>query len=184
MAYGVMGALLVSALALAVGPAIGTMDALGRSSTDVQLTLTTTRDAFDGFAVSLVEARLSAQRAATTARSTASTAKQLAGAMGINIFGARPLLSIATGFERQSTDLESLATELDSLAVALQRDERDVAALSAQLGVLRDRAASIGATSRPAVPIAPILYAFLLWLGLQALGTFAAGTALWMREAD
>lgn len=183
MAYGILGALLVSALALAAGPAMGTVDALARSSADVQLTLTATRDAFDGFGLSLVEARLSAQRAATTARTTAATAKQLADAMGINIFGARPLLSIATGFERQSTDLEALATELDALALALQRDERDVKVLRDQLGVLSDRAAWIGSTSPPAVPVAPILYALLLWMGLQSVGAFWAGTALWRTEA-
>jgi hypothetical protein len=184
MAYGIFGALIVSALAVAAAPASATLDALARSSADVQLTLTATRDAFEGFGVSLVEARLSAQRAATTARSTAATAKQLADAMGLSVFGVRPLLPLAAGFERQSTDLEALATELDALAVALQRDERDVRTLTERVGVLSERAGWLAATSPPAVPIAAILYALLLWMGLQSAGAFWAGAALWRTEAD
>lgn len=182
MAYGIAGALLMLVLSLAVAPAMGTIDALARSSADVQRTLTTTRDAFDGFGVSLVEARLSARRAATTARSTAATAKQLADAMGISIFGARPLLQIATGFEQQSSDLEALATELDKLASALQRDERDVTVLRDQMDVLRERVAVIGVMTAPTVPIAPILYALLAWMGVQAVSAIWAGVALWRSE--
>jgi len=183
MAYGIAGALLVLVLSLAVAPAMGAIDALARSSADVQRTLTTTRDAFDGFGVSLVEARLSARRAATTARSTAATAKQLADAMGISIFGARPLLQIATGFDQQSSDLEALATELDKLASALQRDERDVTVLRDQMDVLRERAAVIGVMTAPTVPIAPILYALLAWMGVQAVAAIGAGVALWRSES-
>jgi hypothetical protein len=182
MAYGAAGALLISVLALSVAPAMATLDAVAGSSVDVHRALTTTRDAFEGFGVSLVEARRATTRAATSARTTASTSRQLADAMGISIFGARPLLPIAQGFEQQRKDLEALAVELDALAETLQTDEKDVRTLRDQVVVLRDRAALLGAAAGSGPPLAPILYALLGWFGLQAVAAFWAGTALWRAE--
>ena len=182
MAYGAAGALLISLLALSVAPAMATLDALAGSSVEVHRALTTTRDAFDGFSVSLVEARRATARAATSARTSASTARQLADAMGISILGARPLLPIAQGFEQQRKDLEALAVELDALAETLQTDEKDVRALRDQVLVLRDRADLLGAAAGSGPSLAPIFYALLGWLGLQAVAAVWAGTMLWRAE--
>ena len=179
IAYGVLGCVVVLALTLAVAPAMSTLDALARSSADVQGTLTTTRDAFDGFGTSLIEARRSSERAASTARTTAKTARQLGDAMGISIFGARPLLPIANGFQQQSSDLDALATELDALGTALARDETDVESLRDQVTALRDRAIVLSASAPETLPLAPILYALLAWLALQAIGAIWVGGALW-----
>jgi hypothetical protein len=179
MAYGVAGVLLLAVVGSAVAPALQTLDAVARSSTDVHRALTTTRDAFDGFGVSLLEARRSTARAATAARTTASTARQLADAMGISILGARPLLPIAQGFEQQRKDLEALAVELDALGETLQTEEKDVRALRDQVLVLRDRAELIGAAASPGAPVAPLLFALLGWFGLQAVASLWLGTMLW-----
>jgi hypothetical protein len=181
MAYGASGVLLISLVALSLAPALGALDAVARSSGDVQRAFTTTRDALDGFGVSLVEARRSTVRAAAATRTSASTARQLAAAMGISILGARPLLSIAQGFEQQSKDLEAVAVELDALAETLQTNEKDVRTLRDQVVILRDRAEIIGAVA-PSDLLGPLLYALLVWFGLQAVAAFGVGAALWRAE--
>src|SRR5260221_7270094 len=150
MAYGAVGLLVLMLLGVSVAPAVATMDALARSSSDVERTLATTRDAFDTFASSLVEARRSAQQAAVTAHGASATAKQLGDAMAISIFGAQPLLSLATNFRKQATDVESLAIDLDALGTTLSRDERDVRALRDQLAALHDRMVLIASASSTA----------------------------------
>jgi hypothetical protein len=179
IAYGALGLLVVAALAASVGPALSTMDALSRSSADVERTLATTRDAFDTFASSLVEARRSSQQAAVTARGASATAKQLGDAMAISIFGAQPLLSLATNFRKQATDIESLAIDLDALGTVLGRDERDVRAIRDQLAALHDRTVLIASSSAASAPIGPVLYLLILWLGAQAAAALAAGVLLW-----
>jgi hypothetical protein len=179
IAYGALGLLVVAALAASVGPALSTMDALSRSSADVEHTLATTRDAFDTFASSLVEARRSSQQAAVTARGASATAKQLGDAMAISIFGAQPLLSLATNFRKQATDIESLAIDLDALGTVLGRDERDVRAIRDQLAALHDRTVLIASSSATSSPIGPVLYLLILWLGAQAAAALVVGVLLW-----
>jgi hypothetical protein len=145
----------------------------------VERTLATTRDAFDTFASSLVEARRSSQQAAVTARGASATAKQLGDAMAISIFGAQPLLSLATNFRKQATDIESLAIDLDALGTVLGRDERDVRAIRDQLAALHDRTVLIASSSAASAPIGPVLYLLILWLGAQAAAALAAGVLLW-----
>ena len=137
--YGVAGALLLAAAALSVGPSVETIEALARSSADVRATLAATRDAFDGFGTSLVEGRQSAERAASSARSSAAAAGQLAQAMSLSIFGQQPFRTIAAGFAQQSADLETLARELDDLGTALGRNEADVRDLRDHIGALHAR---------------------------------------------
>ena len=179
MAYGALGLVLVAALAASVGPALSTIDAVARSSADVEQTLATTRDAFDTFASSLVEGRRSAQQAATTAHRASATAKQMGDAMAISIFGAQPLLGLATQFRQQATDIENLAIDLDALGTALSRDERDVRAIRDQLAALHDRTVLIASSPATSFPIGPVLYLLILWLGAQAAAALWAGVLLW-----
>jgi len=182
--YGVAGALLLAAAALSVGPSVETIEALARSSADVRATLAATRDAFDGFGTSLVEGRQSAERAASSARSSAAAAGQLAQAMSLSIFGQQPFRTIAAGFAQQSADLETLARELDDLGTALGRNEADVRDLRDHIGALHARTSVLA--SSPVVAgvdrIAPLAYALLGWLALQALAALWLGIVLW-REA-
>jgi hypothetical protein len=183
MAYGAVGLLLAAILALAVAPAMATVDTLARSSGEVEQTLATTRDAFDGFATSVVEARRSAQQAAVTARSAAVTARQLGDAMSISVFGVQPLVGLAGGFRKQATDLEALGNDIDALGAALSRDERDVRAVRDQIAALHDRTVLVAASPATSVPLAPILYALLLWIAAQAVAAAWVGWLLWRREA-
>src|SRR5262249_40283714 len=151
------------ALAMSLAPTLSTMDALARSSSDIERTLATTRDAFDTFGSSLVEGRRSAQQAAATARSSAATAKRLADPMAISIFGAQPLIGLSSDFRRQAADIDSLGTDLDALGAALQRDEGDVRALRDRVADLHDRAVVIASTPGT-IPLAPVLYLVLVWI--------------------
>ena len=180
--YGALGLLLVIALALSVAPVVSTVDALARSSNDVERTLATTGDAFDTFGRSLVEGRRSAEQAAVTARHASATAKGLGDAMSISIFGAQPLLGLATSFRQQGNDIESLAVDLDALATTLSRDERDVAAVRDQIGALHDRTVLISKSLASPPPVAALLYLALLWLGAQAAAAVGVGVLIWRRE--
>ncbi|HET8569145.1 MAG TPA: hypothetical protein VFM93_09185 [Candidatus Limnocylindria bacterium] len=181
IAYGATGALLLAVVGLTIAPAIAGMETLAGSARDVRSALATTRDAFDGFRVSVVEGRRSAERAAVTARSTAGTARQLSDSMSVSIFGAQPLLPIASGFVRQSQDLDALAAELDLLATSLGRNEGDVRALREEVAALHARAASLAAVPLGSGPIAPVAYALIAWLAVQAVAAVAAGLAIWRR---
>ncbi len=178
--YGGVGLVLVVLLAFSLAPALGTLDALERSSGDVRDTLTTTRDAFERFGTSLGDARASAQRAAVTARSSASTARQLASGMDITVFGLQPLAQLATSFESEAGDLDALGVELDGLAASLAGDETNVAVLRARVATLADRASLIAAGGE-AISFVPVFYALLAWLGAQAVAAMAVGVALWRR---
>lgn len=153
-----------------------TIDTVARSSADVRATLATTRDAFDGFGTSLVDARHSAERASTAARTSASAAKQLADGMSISIFGAQPLVSLSTGFQRQSADLQALGDELDRLAASLGRNETDVRAIREEVSALQIRAGAIGIDG--AAWLVPALFLVILWLALPAAAALWAGIAL------
>ena len=129
--------------------------------------------------MSLANARASAQRAALTARSSASTARQLATGMSVTIFGLQPLAQLGTSFETEAADLDALGTELDTLATSLSADETNVAALREQVAALQSSPALTAAGAAARVPLAPVFYALLVWLAVQALAAVAFGVALW-----
>jgi hypothetical protein len=178
--YGAIGFVLAIALAAAIAPALAGIDALARSSIDARRALSSTHDAFDGFAVSLVDARASAERAAASARSSAATARRLGDAMSLNIFGVQPLLPIAGDFRRQSQDLDDLATSVDQLAAALGENELDVRVLRDDVSALRDRIAAVDSVSAlQAAPVGIVLLLVVAWFAIQALAFVLAGAALW-----
>ncbi|HKY49688.1 MAG TPA: hypothetical protein VJP45_00375 [Candidatus Limnocylindria bacterium] len=178
--YGAIGLLLAVLLAASIAPALAGIDALSRSSGDARRALSSTREAFDGFAVSLVDARLAAERAAASARSSAATARRLADAMSLSVFGAQPLLPIASDFRRQGQDLEDLAGGVDALAAALSANELDVRVLRDDVTVLRDRIAGLdSASALQAAPVGVVLLLVVAWFAAMALAILAAGIALW-----
>lgn len=180
IAYGVSGMLLLAALSASLLPMTATIDAIARSSNDVRSTLVTTQNAFDDFGTSLATAKRSAQRAADAARSSAAAAKQLADGMSISIFGAQPLIGLAAGFRQQSSDLQSLADELDRLATSLGTNETDVHAIRVEISSLASRAAVIGGGS---ALLLPALFVLLAWLAVPAVVAVWAGIALFRAPA-
>ncbi len=178
--YGAIGVLLAILLAAAIAPALAGIDSLSRSSGDARRALSSTRDAFDGFAVSLVDARRAAERAASSARSSAATARRLADAMSLSVFGAQPLLPIASDFRRQGQDLEDLAAGVDQLAAALSANELDVRVLRDDVTVLRDRIAGLDTTSAlQAAPVGIVLLLVVGWFATMAVALLGVGIVLW-----
>ena len=173
--YGAVGVLLLAGLAVSLLPMTATIDAIARSSDDVRSTLLTTQNAFDDFSTSLGAARRSAERAADAARSSAAAAKQLADGMAISIFGAQPLIGLSSGFQRQSTDLQSLADELDRLAASLGTNETDVRAIRTEIASLSSRVALISGGS---ALLLPALFLLIAWLAVPAVLGLWLGVAL------
>ena len=173
--YGAVGVLLLAGLAVSLLPMTATIDAIARSSDDVRSTLLTTQNAFDDFSTSLGAARRSAERAADAARSSAAAAKQLADGMAISIFGAQPLIGLSSGFQRQSTDLQSLAEELDRLAASLGTNETDVRAIRTEIASLSSRVALISGGS---ALLLPALFLLIAWLAVPAVLGLWLGVAL------
>src|SRR3990172_6957584 len=112
-------------------------------------------------------------------------AGQVAQAMSLSIFGQQPFRTIAAGFAQQSADLETLARELDDLGTALGRNEADVRDLRDHIGALHARTSVLA--SSPVVAgggrIAPLAYALLGWLALQALAALWLGIVVWRAGA-
>jgi hypothetical protein len=176
--YGLTGIVVLSALAIAVLPMTSTLDTIARSSADVSEALASTRDAFDGFGASLTEAQRSAERAAVAARSSSQAAGQLANGMSLSIFGAQPLLSLATGFRQQSDDLAALAGELDLLAASLSRNGDDVRELRADVATLHTRATVLGSSSTGPSWLVPALLILVLWLAIPPIAALLGGVLL------
>lgn len=179
--YGCAGVLVLALLAVAVLPMTSTLDTIARSSADVSETLASTRDAFDGFGASLTEAQHSAERAATAARSSAAAARQLADGMSLSIFGAQPLLSLASGFRQQSSDLGALADELDRLATSLAQNGQDVRAVREEVATLHARATALGPASTGPRWLVPALLLLIAWMALLPAAALWIGVILLRR---
>ncbi|HUG55736.1 MAG TPA: hypothetical protein VMJ92_01560 [Candidatus Limnocylindrales bacterium] len=181
VAWGLLGLALIAFIAVSVGPALASADALGEreTATEIRAALETTVRSLDGVGLSVADGREAAEDAARAVRDIAATTDQLAGAMSISFLGAQPFLPIAEGFRRQTASLEQLGQDLDALARALIRNQRDVEDLRASAVVLRDRVERIVPAESTAAPtIRPLLYALLGWLALQAFAALGAGAWL------
>lgn len=180
VAYGASGLLLLAALGAAIGPALAVADAFARSSSEASVALRASVDALDGLATSLREARGSTDRAADATRQASSVARDLAERMSIGIFGVQPLLPVAEGFRRQSSELDALARELSRLTMALGRNEIDLAALRSSAAVIRDRIGALEAGDAPVagMGVTGLAYLLLAWASLLPIASIAAGVAL------
>jgi hypothetical protein len=178
--YGALGLLLVVAAIVGGWTGIAQIDAAIGSVAEASETLDSVADAFAGFDTSLESAAKSASDAATASRNASSTATRLADAMGLNIFGAQPLLPLANDFRRQASDLRDVADDLEQLGGSLATDRDQVKRIHDHVRVLSAR---IGAFGSPAGGrgIAVLLIALLLWLGAQAVAALATGILLLRR---
>lgn len=182
-AYAALGVVLVLAGLLIGGPLVARVDRVTSSASD---TLTaaataarTAADAFDGFDTSVEEARASASDAASLTRETAVTVDALAGAMGLELFGAQPLLPLADGFQRSADQLRELGDNLDAIGLALSANRGDIAAVGVQMTnlavQLEELDGRIAAERSPGgLPLSWLYFGFLLW---QLLPISAAAVA-------
>jgi hypothetical protein len=187
VAYGVLGLLVIAGAVAIGGPAIGRVEGMISSAVSTMSSASrvaaTAADAFDGFGRSMEQARSSASDAASLSREAAATSADLADAMSISIFGARPLIGLADDFSATSQQLQGLAVDLDAIGLALTASDDDLArverrlrSLAADLSELRDR---IGAQAdQPAIAIGLLFYGFLLWQAIPVVASLAAGVML------
>jgi hypothetical protein len=183
--YGVLGLAVVlggAAIGLEVTARIerltttadGTLEAAARS-------IDAAADAFTNVDGSLSESQASADSAAELARDASGTLASLARAMGLSIFGAQPLLPLASEFETSAEQAAALAVTLDQVAVSLGNSRTDVsrigtelAGLGEELGALRGANASTG----PSPPLRIFVLLLLAWLLVPAAGGLLMGLAL------
>lgn len=186
-AYAALGIVLVIAGLLIGGPLVARVDRVTSSASD---TLTaaasaarTAAQAFDGFDTSVEEARTSAADAASLTRETAVTIDALATAMGLELFGAQPLLPLAEGFQRSAEQMRELGDNLDAIGQALSSNRDDIAAvgvemtnLAVQLEELDGRIAAERTSG--GLPLSWLYFGFLIWQLLPISG--AAVASAWL----
>lgn len=161
----------VERLASAAG---GTLDAAARSTEAAA-------DAFTNVDASLAESQVSAAGAADLALEASGTLDSLSSAMELSVFGAQPLLPLASEFAASADQAASLAETLDSVAASLDETRGDVSGigveldrLASQLAVLQESTGSGGS----APPIRPFVILLLAWLLVPAVGGVIGGLAV------
>jgi hypothetical protein len=101
--------------------------------------------------------------------------------MGLSVFGAQPLLPLASEFNASSQQAAALATTLGGVGESLADMRTDVAgigveldALSAELASLREASGAGG----PPPPLRPFVLLLVAWLLVPAIGGVLGGLAL------
>ncbi|MEO8245514.1 MAG: hypothetical protein ABI622_00205 [Chloroflexota bacterium] len=186
-AAGLAGLVAAAAFALLGMPALAGIDTLiGRTDATLTTAAAAARsaaDAFDGFDASLTEATRATDDAALLAARTAETARNLASAMSISVFGTQPFVGLAVEFGASAEDLDALAGTLSTMRGALDGNGDDLAALQVQLSLLADDIERLAAPSRMP-PLVPVGIGLLILLAIQSGGLLAAGTALSRLDAS
>jgi hypothetical protein len=188
--YGVAGIVLIiagAALGLEATARVERLAADADGSLDAASRATTAAaDAFTNVDASLSEAESSALGAAALSRDAAGTLRSLSLAMGISLFGAQPLLPLASEFSASAAQADALAGTLTSVAESLGETRIDIVvvgaeleSLGAHLEALRD---SSGAGGSDAPQLRLFLGLLLAWLALPALAALAVGLALLRRR--
>lgn len=196
IAYGVVGIVIFLIVASAVTRPLERARELSQSVEEQRAALVesleqaeTTIDAMaDGVRrmdTSLADARVATDRSSTIARGVASSMFQLRDAMSIQVFGAQPLIGLASGFHQAGAQLELLAIDLVTIGGALDANRADTVTTASNLDTLAQSVHSLTEAVRtgPGVEIAEsTLDAYRLaifgvagWLLLLALGCIAAG---------
>jgi hypothetical protein len=184
-AYAVVGVILVLAALLVGGPLVARLDRVTTSATDTMSAAAAAAraaaDAFDGFDTSVEEARTSAEDAAELSRETATTLDALAAAMGLELFGAQPLLPLASQFQRSADQMRELGDNLEEIGGALGANREDIGEVGMRMEALADELEELeGRIAAEQVegglPLSWLYYGFLLWQ-LLPIAAAAVGSA-------
>ncbi len=143
--------------------------------------------------VSVEAARASADMASQLAADTATSFRELAQAMQVDVFGFRPLAPIAPRFDQGAVQLTQLASTLATARGALGRNGADVARLGGDLATLQrqvdalstsvDQAGLLFATRQRLLAFQVAFYGMCLLVALQSLFSLVAGGALLRQQA-
>ncbi|HUP82830.1 MAG TPA: hypothetical protein VM284_01415 [Candidatus Limnocylindria bacterium] len=198
-AYGLIGLMLFVAVAVAVNRPLERAHELSVSVDEQRAALvatmgqarTTLEDMSLGVGAvdeSLADAKAATDRAAGISTNLATTMYGLRDAMSISIFGAQPLVGLASGFDSSGqqmsalgTDLATIGTSLNDNRTAVSMTSSNLAKLALSLGELtalvRDSPdVEISTASLDAIRLA--VYAICGWLAVLALGCVVGGLYL------
>lgn len=198
-AYGLVGLFLFAYVAVAVNRPLERAQALSASVEQERLALVETlgqaQQTLLGMSqgvgrmdVSLADAKAATDRASGLTAGLASSMFGLRDAMSLSIFGAQPLLGLASGFDTSGQQLTALGADLATIGASLDTNRSDVATTSADLA---DLATSVGrlttmVNDSPGVEISTAsfdairlaVYAICGWLAVLALGCVVGGVYL------
>ena len=187
--YGILGLALVVAGGMTGFGIAGRVEELATDADDALFAASrateAAADSFTSVDGSLSEAQASADSAAELAREASLTLAELASAMELSVFGAQPLLPLASEFASSAELADQLGGTLDGVGDSLDTTRDDVARIGEELGVLADELSGLrdsGGVEAGATPDPPPLRLFvgllLAWLAIPALGGLLGGIAI------
>jgi hypothetical protein len=197
--YGVLGLILFVAVAVAVNRPLERAQALSASVESERaalvLTLGQAQATLNGMSqgvgrmdTSLADAKVATDRASGIAGDMATSMYGLRDAMSLSIFGAQPLIGLASGFDTSGQQLQALGTDLATIGTSLDTNRNDAITTSANLAQLATsvgqmtalvsdtQGVEISTASLDAVRLA--VYAICGWLAVLALGCIVVGLYL------
>jgi hypothetical protein len=189
VAYGLVAIVLLALTFVVAGSSIDRLERLnGSLAGTLDLAATTARSsarALDDLGDGIAQGVDGARDASRLADQASTTSAQLATAMGLSIFGTRPLLPMATSFQQLSDQLASLSTNLDSIGSALDTSGQDLDEVRSQMTLLATRLASLaGPTGSTGIigtgGLRLAFTALLLLLAIPAVGALLVGLTLLM----
>jgi hypothetical protein len=183
--YGVVGFVLViggAVMGLEVATRVerlaatadGTLAAAARSTEAAA-------SAFGNVDGSLSEAENSAEAAATLARDASGTLASLGDAMELSVFGAQPLLPLASEFDASSEQAAALGDTLDGVSGSLGDTRTDVAGIGDELDLLSEELDGLrqaNTSDGDAPPLRLLVLMLLAWLLVPAIGSLVVGVVL------
>jgi phage-related protein len=198
-AYGLVGLFLFAFVAVAINRPLERAHALSASVEQQRLALVETlgqaQQTLDGMSegvggmdTSLADAKAATDRASGLTTGLASSMFGLRDAMSLSIFGAQPLIGLASGFDSSGQQLTALGADLTAIGASLDTNRSDVATTRANLA---DLATAVGklttmVSDSPGVEISTAsldairlaVYAICGWLAVVAIGCVVAGAYL------
>jgi len=200
--YGVLGIVILAAIGSVIGRPLDQAAELSvsiedqrRAALDALEQATTTIDqaaaGVRGMEPSLSQAKSATDRASAISLGVAANMSELSRAMSISIFGAQPLIGLASGFDQTGQQLQLLSADVAAIGAALDANRDDVETVGASLDDLSDSVEQLERSLRegPRLAIAPgtldgirlAILALLGWMLVLALGAVAAGVYLFAR---
>jgi hypothetical protein len=199
IAYGLVGTILFALLGLNVA---SPLERLGHLATSVEdqrgLALETLDRAADTLSQtaagvtnmdnSLARVQVATGQAALISHGVATSMRDLAESMSIDVFGIQPFLGLVAGFDQSAEQLDELGNDVSDIGLALTDNRRDAGNVGRSLNQLSLTVArlAVSARSSPSVGLADGsiealtfgLLAITAWLFVLAVGCMAAGGGL------
>ena len=197
--YGVIGIGLFAVMAFSIGgplerahelsTAVETQrEALIESLDQAELTILQMGGSVERMDDSLSEAKAATDRASLIAQGVQASMFQLRDAMTLTIFGAQPLIGLASGFDQTGQQLGLLAQDLTSVGSTLDVNRADVIVTASNMTLLAESVSELAQSVRDGprleLSLATLegvrlsVYAIAAWMALFAVGCVVGGLYL------